>query len=740
MKFLLSLYWPTLFILVLNFHAKAQCSQSDIVVSSSITWTNQTVNMTEDQKIVVTNGATLTLNNCLVHRKSGCSGYWDGIYLVTDENGNKAGLVLTDGTRVEYSKKGIQAVNGFSQILLDDVEMSDNGQMIHAMDNWPFPPLVGCCPIVSNNISSRDGGFISPFGIPCDGEFPLPPKVTIRNHCALKVFENGSLSTNPPKYQKQISVLGGALDIIASEILDGTDYPIIAVSSSRGKCRIMDRTRINGFYIGVYKGSDASANCVSEGLELTYSLITDTDLFDHFGNIDFFNMPGFSVYNISSDIKMYRNILESNIWSIGASYGSIIENNIYNGHDPDVDPVSVYIQNPKQSFVISGNGLTETPLEFIGNNQRTNVTCNTWVDEENAVVAGGDNTFPLSWGTSSKAAGNLWDNTQSAMYNLSGVDLDMRYYYKNTSNEVFDWEDGFTEVSTSFANTACSYFWPANATELDPEDYEVSMEDLEDEYDDTEYLIESITGHMDTTVLSVQEELAALRNKLNDLIGQGLLFHTTSDEEFWNAKLDPKVEELLGLNYLWYGHYMESIEDYLDSNTDPDAEALYDATLKMMDFFDTGKNLYTLTSLQVDTLKTIAESSYGDYTNILRNYLFMVYDSFIPYEREDSGLDDLRSPRQKPGDQPVYTTPDHTVSPNPFTDDISIKGPNPKSVGSTNFVSVFDVDGRALYSTSYIGNSGQINLGDLEPGFYILKIRNSETGKIEVKQILKERK
>jgi len=738
-RHLFSISWITLFILVLSFHAKAQCDVDDIEVTTTQTWSDRDVQMTEDQKIIVTSGATLTMERCIVRRKVGCSGYWDGIYLVIDENGNKAGLVLTEGTRIEFSKRGIQAVGGFSQITLDEAEMSDNGQMIRAWDNWPFAPIgfEGEGGFASNSNNNR-GDIISPYDIACDGEIPPPPKVTIRNNSILKVFENGNLSINPPKYQSQINTLGGALDIKDSEIYDGTNLPIIAVASSRGKCRIMNRTRINGFYIGVYKGSDASANCVSEGLELTYSLITDTDLFVSFGNIDFFNKPGFSVYNISSNVLMKRNILESNIWSMGASYGQIIENNIYNGHDPDVDQVSVYIQNPQQSFNIFDNGLTEMPLEFIGNNHRTNVTCNTIIDETNGVVAGGDNTFPLSWGTSSKSAGNVWKNTQSYMYNLSGVDLDMRYYYLDfIPSEVFYWADGFTEVPTTFADTSCSYFWPANALALDPDEYEVSIEDLEDQYEDTQDAIDYIIGHLDTTVLSVKEEMWALKNKLNDLVGQGFLFHTTSSTEFWNSELDPRVEELLGLNYLWYGQYMESVADDLESNTDPDAEALYDATIKVMDFFDNGKNIYTFTNLQVDTLQTIAESSYGDYTNILRNYLFMVYDIFIPFEREDTGLDDLRSPVQRPVDQPVYTTLDFTISPNPFTDDISIKRSNFKNTGNTSYVSVYNTDGKLVSSTIYTGNSAQLNLDDLEPGFYILKIKDSGSGKIEVKQILK---
>jgi len=70
MKLLLSLYWPTLFILTLSLNAKAQCSQPDITISTNITWTSQDKELTNNQKIIITNGATLTMVDCYLHRKS----------------------------------------------------------------------------------------------------------------------------------------------------------------------------------------------------------------------------------------------------------------------------------------------------------------------------------------------------------------------------------------------------------------------------------------------------------------------------------------------------------------------------------------------------------------------------------------------------------------------------------------------------------------------------------------------
>jgi len=83
--------------------------------------------------------------------------------------------------------------------------------------------------------------------------------------------------------------------------------------------------------------------------------------------------------------------------------------------------------------------------------------------------------------------------------------------------------------------------------------------------------------------------------------------------------------------------------------------------------------LTNLTSLQQDTLELIAESSYGDYTNILRNYLYMMYGSFIPYQVH-SVVDSFRNllyVRPDNHDSPLASH-EYTVAPNPFTDYIQI--------------------------------------------------------------------
>lgn len=729
MKLLLNLYGSTLFILIFSLHAKAQCSQSDIVITTNTTWTNQDVPLTENQKITVTSGATLTIVNCTLHRKNGCSGYWDGIYLVTAENGDKAGLIVNGGTRIEYSRKGITAENGFSVITLDDVEMSDNGRIIRAMDNWPFTSFSGG--FASNSIENRDGGVVSPYEIDCDGSLiAVPPKVTIRNGCILKVLENGSLVSDPGKYNTQISVLGGALDFIHSYFTNSTSLHLTAIAQSRGKCKIFSSSFLDGFYTGIYKGTDANALCVSEGLIINGSEIRNTNMWEFHG--------GWAIYNLSPNSQISNNIIESSVWSMGTCYGSMIHNNIYAGDDLDVTP-TISLVGPRNSFKIANNCFAKLSFEFDRDNQKTYATCNKWIEAPYAAFGLTENLWPESWGLLSKASGNIWATYQPEVWNLSNYDVDFNWYYDNTNNnEEFDWHFQTMGVPANTANSTCDYTWPLNFSGLDPDDIEVDVDGLEDEYLEILGSIESLLGHYDTTTAAVHEELSYLRIRLSEIIGQCLLFHTGTDE-FWTVEVDPKVVEIQGLNNLWFNNDMYSITEHLDGNPDPDADALYDAANKMDMYFNSGKNLTNLTALQQDTLELIAESSFGDYTNILRDYLYMMYGRFIPYRIETviDSFENLRHVRPDSHNSPLYPQ-DYTIAPNPFSDNLQIATTSYAQEDNKTQIMVYNLDGTLLYSAMLNGGSIGLNLSQFGTGIYIVKLKNVTSGKMEVRRVYKE--
>lgn len=716
------------FTLLSSLNGMAQCSQSDIVVTTNTTWTNQDVQLTENQKITV-RGATLTITNCTLRRKIGCSGYWDGIYLETAVNGTKAGLIVDGGTRIEYSQNGITALNGFSGITLDETEMSDNGRIIRAMDNWPFSTFTQD---FNSNTGSRDGGAVSPVDIGCIFT-GTPPKVIIRNGSVLRVFENGNLSNDPSKYTTQIQILGGELNFIASSIYNGTSAFLVAIAQSRGLCKIISQSYIDGFWMGVYKGNDDHVLCDSEGLIIYGSEIHNTNMATINDPVD---GPGWAVFNTCQNATIKKNIIEASVWSLGVCYGNVSGNNLYYGDDDDSTPY-ISIERARNSFSIFDNCITEMNMEFNYDNRLTYANCNKFIDVAYAAVGNVRNQFPESWGTDARSTGNIWDSFQSEMWNVSVEDANLNYYYYlPNDDEEFDWHSQITEIASDAPNPYCTYVWPANFAGLDPDDLEVDVEELEDQYIGLTGDIESLIGHYDTTVTTVHEELMYLRSQLSELIGQWLSFHDGGDI-FWSDKVDPKVVELQGLDHLWYEGDMFSITEHLDGNPDPDAEALFNAAAKMDLYFSNGKNLTNLTSLQLDTLESIASSSFGDYTNILRNYLYMMYQRFIPYSPH-SIADSLRNlPLIRPDKDNYIPLDNYLVTPNPFSEDIQIESTNNNIEGNKTQVYVYNLDGSLLLSSLFDTGEGHLNLSQLETGIYLLKLQNLINGKIETKCIYK---
>ena len=153
---------------------------------------------------------------------------------------------------------------------------------------------------------------------------------------------------------------------------------------------------------------------------------------------------------------------------------------------------------------------------------------------------------------------------------------------------------------------------------------------------------------------------------------------------------------------------------------------------------DQHEDFYALPGLQVDSLVLLAESSFGNYTNLLRNYLYMVYDIFISWGKE-SILDSLRSESyaiQPLENEFIVDQPGFTVFPNPFTDHIVI---HTDIKGEDNMFNAqfFNLQGSLVYSAFTTCNDGRLNVGHLEPGVYMLQLDESQTGKQMIQRIFK---
>lgn len=729
------------------------CSAPDITISTDVTWQDQTIFLEPNRKIIITDGATLTIERCTLRRAYDCPGYWDGIYLVTTQNGKKAGLLVEESV-IEFSQFGIQASNGWEHIELVETVMRDNGQMINVRDNWPFPPfttsggggLNGEDPDIltrSNfilpevwGLDGQEGGGAEP----CD--YNPAPKVIISNQCQMLVKNSGNPAVDPQKQIRQVSVLGGELVVSNSNFVNGqSTWRVAAISASRGKCQIYG-TRFQDFWTTIYKGSDAQANCTSEGLILTGSYIIDPQ---------YWNIPGvfgqneFAIYNVSSNMLVVGNIIEGIIRSEGIAYGGLFNNAIFKS--PNTTS-TVWIDSPEESMRIRDNKFYNTPTEYYGHNKKTDVTCNNWefIDygySPVAVAAGGKNQFPVSWGTISKAAGNIWETTMAEMWDLSSNSGTLRYYYRETqANEIFNW---FSIIPQSVENAdeGCTYTYPEALVDLDTTEYTLSGIALQSAYTSIDSLLGVIKSSEDTTQTAVQEVIADLERQLSHLVGKGALFMDATNRHFWTEKLHPRVLELSELNALWYAHELDTIQSRLRFHADPDAQVLNDIADLVLTYLDSS-DLYSLSPMQVKSVDSIARTSYSDYTNIVRNFLYMVYDSLIVWDQE-SVLDSIRAAEsfsEPPAVDQLTPQPVFMVYPNPFTESLEITkidtDAEPEIAG--HWIEVMTLDGKVVSSAALFGKTGNVALTNLDPGLYFVRITSRETGKTVVHKIYKSTK
>ena len=137
--------WITLrfpqYITQCNVTPSSECA--DILITSNVKWSNGTKKLCPNQKIIIRNNGILTLDNFILTRvntntTSPCSqvvklGDWDGIYV----EANKNSLIIKNNSIIEYSKNGIQALNG-GRVSLENAIMRNNRMAIHCENDVRF--------------------------------------------------------------------------------------------------------------------------------------------------------------------------------------------------------------------------------------------------------------------------------------------------------------------------------------------------------------------------------------------------------------------------------------------------------------------------------------------------------------------------------------------------------------------------------------------------------------------------
>jgi hypothetical protein len=658
------------------------CTASDIVINEIVHWNNQTIYLCPGQKIIITANGHLVLNNTTLTRAEqefpieACPDLfyellWDGIYIkgrganVLD-NGtyyHLGGLTVKNSSVIEFSKYGVQGLQGYGKVEVINSIFRSNMRQFALRDPWPF----------SFALEGVPSSFTNGSGL-CNYSIFNPDPSLILTNTIIEVGSN-SLSIEPPA-PTQIMVDFGKTTITNCEISNPNEVSsssdITAIKHARGKLTILNGTKIDNFNTGIVKAADIYNNCSGRGLYIQNSMVTNTMT---------------ALHTTTQFVYANYNVFKGNILSEGLCYSHWFANNIRKGipTSPTMESGHFTIQAAEESYVLKENLFNYIGLDLYGNNGNTNSLCNTWqsMDGGYAVVGEVVNlqvvNLPESWGTFEHSAGNrhLDGEDLPAMFSEDPI---INYYDPTEVVEEFDFVDPF--LGTEAGEAECLYeLYPESSILFDSLFSPISINNSANNsswlyLDSIKTLKESqIPGSPLTKQKTLLEEIGQIEILQGDLVRSVLSNITSADESIettWLSRAEPGLIEYSELLALWYKRDFFRLDSMLSPLSDPDAETFLTAVEFVEICSQRNLAIDSLPSSELDTLTEIAQLTFGNYSNILRNYLNMVYDKPITWPVVENGL----IPRSSQKERPIKakeTVRNFIVSPNPNNGCFTIK-------------------------------------------------------------------
>jgi hypothetical protein len=512
------------------FSGELVCSEPDITITNTNTeWTNQTINLCPGQKIIIPAGKKLTVNNCTITREyhepplSACPDLfyeqlWDGIYIEGQPGSclncyyNFGKLEIKNSSVIEYSKNGIQAKTGCNKIEVNGSTFRNNMCQIQV---YTFVP----------GTTSLAGPILLK-----DSEFSIGPANLCINMASPKQFQffghspisfDNCVITNPNNNKK-----------------------LTAIESMRGKIRFINGSSIDNFHVGISKMSDPLIPGTA-GLYLEAASITNSD---------------YSVFNRSKYVYAARNKLEGDITSEGIAYSTWIKNNI--------NCKNVTIKSPVEACKFENNLFENATLHMYGENMNSYSLCDTWSGtfEDNIAFSGAiDATLPSGWGDENNSSGNRHLNGSSP-YLIADDNL-INFHYAGEPTEYFAYDITSNLIEgESVDPSGCSYDYP-NFAEEPIENFVGTTFNFStlntswNSLNETQIDNEGKLGNSSRPDI-LQREIDVIKFKKSEIVGN-VLGNITDDDSLiigtWLARANPKIEEISGLQNLWYKQDFTSI-------------------------------------------------------------------------------------------------------------------------------------------------------------------------------------
>ncbi len=667
------------------------CVAADIIISDpNTTWTSLTKQLCPGQRIIIKPTGTLTIDHCLitkVHQNSpnpACPNLiydqlWDGIYIEGPSllNGNPR-LVISNNSTIEFSKNGIQALGGFSSVNIIESTFKNNLTQINLETNTPF--------------NSFGSGFMyltnSNFTVAPSDLSVVPLSTTQINVVARQLIINNSKIINPnPAGSGQMT----------------------GVRSSRSNLRILNGSSIENFHIGVDKAGDSGFTWSNRGLNIQRSSVKNCE---------------YSILNTSQFVYSYGNWLEGDIVSEGLCYSRWLSNNI------KADFITMH--SPISSCRFEENLFENLNLEFHGVNDLSYSLCNTWKNVQSNTAFIGYNSetllsLPESWGKIDTSSGNRHLDQDNP--SMLAEDKLINYFIQANLSEQFTYDQFNSLLIGDEATNArsCAYDYPTappapfNSTEVqynfvkENNDW-TSLNTLKTQKES------ALASATQSQIPRLLEDLSYIKFQMSDIVGSVLMNLGEPDsliEATWLARAHPGIMEYTDLINKWYSKDFTGIENQIGSLNNTDAETLQSACNFVQNALGTTRNLGSLTNLELDTLSQIASTTFGDYSNIVRDYLRVEYNIDIPWpfersiitprESKNSGNDE-----EKPNKKNIFI-----IAENPSNGCFIVESINKTLQGIS--VKLFDLNGRQLIS-NFVHLGNMICFDGLEGGMYFLNI------------------
>lgn len=669
---------------------------NDIIINTPTVWKINSnpyptgkLELCPNQKIIINPSGSLTLDAFTLTVKNNSpncpimGGLWDGIYIYGIGSGGSStsniptapsdgGFIkVLNGSVIEFSENGIQALAGHNGVTISGSIMRQNGMAVYSKG--------------SGGSSFSSGVSIS-----------------------------GSQISNSSRAKPVLLKMDGSRISVSSSNITNNGVDITGIKSYNGGVFIKEGTTINGCEYGIDKELNGGFGI---GLSIQKSKITNCIT---------------AIRNTSSGVSAKFNYLDGFVKNFGKAYGTWFANNFRK---------KVTLDNPSLSHIFQENNFYKSELQINKNQSLTDARCNNWENSEQA-VSGQPSEIKSEWGSQSSPSGNKWIDQKPIMevYQCNQITNWQKFGVQGT---YFDYYGQFIKNQNSFGEISCNYnlfplsFGSGGGGVLIPYD-DQSNRNLwtlyNNQFQTSLIALQNATGSQIAEYKSQNENAAVgmgqcVLNAWENFNGE----LNSETYNYWMARTDAIVTEHTNMIQLFTVQNYSALSNYLNSlsptnEESSDRNVMIIASNWFANQLTANVNIYNLNIASLNYLTSLASSSFGGYTALLRSFLNIYYN--IRIDPPQSQMPSIRSSSEGLN----QTEKRYVVYPNPANDLITIECLDHK-VSKIN-VSIYSLEGKKI-SEMKIKNSTPISIkGVLNAGVYIAKITNTETNETEQQKLI----